>query len=34
VKDVVTIGRGVGIWGDMLVTLRDGSKVEMRSVPK
>lgn len=34
VKDVVTIGRGIGLWGDMLVTLNDGSKIEMRAMPK
>lgn len=34
VVDVKSIGRGVGLWGDMVVTLKDGSKVEMRAVPK
>lgn len=34
VKDVVTIGRGVGLWGDMLVTLRNGDKIEMRALPR
>ncbi|GAX76535.1 hypothetical protein CEUSTIGMA_g3981.t1 [Chlamydomonas eustigma] len=34
VKDVVTVGRGVGMWGDMVVTLKDGSKVELRSLDK
>jgi hypothetical protein len=34
VTSVVSIGRGVGAWGDMVVTLRDGSKIEMRSLPK
>lgn len=34
VKDVVTIGRGIGLWGDMVVTLRDGSKIEMRALPQ
>lgn len=34
VIDVKSIGRGVGYWGDMVVTLKDGSKVEMRAVPK
>ena len=24
----------VGLWGDMVVTLNDGSKVEMRAVPR
>lgn len=34
VKDVVCIGRGIGIWGDMVVTLIDGSKIEMRALPR
>lgn len=34
VDSVVSIGRGVGAWGDMVVTLRDGSKIEMRSLPR
>lgn len=34
VVDVKSIGRGIGLWGDMVVTLKDGSKVEMRAVPK
>ena len=28
VVDVKSIGRGVGYWGDMVVTLRNGDKVE------
>ena len=34
VADVVCVGRGIGVWGDMLVTLRDGSKIEMRALPR
>ena len=34
VKDVVTVGRGLGFWGDMVVTLRNGDKVELRSLPQ
>lgn len=34
VDDVTAIGRGLGFWGDMLITLKDGSKVELRSVPR
>lgn len=34
IKEVITIGRGVGLWGDMVVTLKDGSKVEMRSLDR
>lgn len=32
VKEVITVGRGIGLWGDMVITLRDDSKVELRSV--
>jgi hypothetical protein len=32
VRDVVAVPRGVGLWGDMVVTLNNGDKVEMRSV--
>ncbi len=31
---MTSIGRGVGAWGDMVVTLNDGSKIEMRSLPR
>ena len=34
VADVVSVGRGIGLWGDMVVTLKNGDKVEMRSLPK
>lgn len=34
VAKVVSIGRGIGAWGDMVVTLNDGSKIEMRSLPR
>ena len=27
------IGRGVGLWGDMVITLKNGEKVELRSMP-
>lgn len=30
----VKIPRGFGGWGDMVLTLRDGSRLELRSVPK
>ena len=33
IKKVVTVPRGLGLWGDMVVTLKDGSKLEMRVVP-
>lgn len=31
---IVTVPRGLGLWGDMVVTLRDGNRLEMRAVPK
>ena len=31
---VVKVPRGFGLWGDMVLTLRNGSRLEMRSVPK
>lgn len=31
---VVKVPRGVGIWGDMVITLRNGSRLEMRAIPK
>ncbi|WAL62532.1 PH domain-containing protein [Thermocoleostomius sinensis] len=31
---VVTVPRGLGTWGDMVLTLRDGSRLELRAVPK
>lgn len=34
IQSVVSIGRGVGAWGDMVITLKDGSKVEMRALPR
>ncbi len=34
VAKVVTVPRGLGAWGDMVVTLKDGSRIEMRAVPE
>jgi hypothetical protein len=34
IAKVVTVPRGLGGWGDMVLTLKDGSRFEMRSVPK
>jgi Bacterial PH domain len=34
VVKVVTVPRGFGLWGDMVLTLRNGTRIEMRSVPK
>jgi Bacterial PH domain len=34
ITDAVSIPRGLGFWGDMVVTLKDGSKLELRSLPR
>lgn len=34
ITKVVTVPRGLGLWGDMVVTLRDGSRLELRAIPK
>ena len=34
VKDVVAVPRGLGFWGDMVVTLRNNDKMELRSLPQ
>ena len=34
VRDVKTAPRGLGFWGDMVVTLRNGDKIELRSLPQ
>lgn len=34
IRQVVTVPRGMGIWGDMVLTLNDGSRLEMRAVPR
>ncbi|MBE7381764.1 MAG: PH domain-containing protein [Leptolyngbya sp. SIO1E4] len=33
VTKIVTVPRGLGFWGDMVVTLKDGSKLELRALP-
>jgi hypothetical protein len=34
ITDAQTIPRGLGFWGDMVVTLKDGSRLELRSLPR
>ncbi|HEY9737725.1 MAG TPA: PH domain-containing protein [Trichocoleus sp.] len=34
IAKIVTVPRGVGLWGDMVVTLKDGNRLELRAVPK
>jgi hypothetical protein len=31
---VVCIPRGIGLWGDLVITLKDKSRLEMRALPK
>ncbi|MGB3572133.1 MAG: PH domain-containing protein [Phormidesmis sp.] len=33
VAKIVTVPRGLGLWGDMVLTLKDGSRIELRAVP-
>lgn len=34
VAKVVSVSRGIGLWGDMVITLKDGNKLELKAVPK
>jgi Bacterial PH domain len=34
ISKIVTVPRGFGLWGDMVITLKDGSRLELRSMPK
>ncbi|MEI8250191.1 MAG: PH domain-containing protein [Synechococcus sp. ELA057] len=34
IREVRSVPRGLGFWGDMVLVLNDGSKLEMRSVPR
>lgn len=34
VARIVTVPRGLGAWGDMVVTLKDGSRLELRAIPR
>ncbi|MBP0021518.1 MAG: PH domain-containing protein [Cyanobacteria bacterium SBLK] len=34
VVKIVKVARGIGLWGDIVVTLRDNSRLEMRSLPR
>jgi hypothetical protein len=34
IAKVVTVARGFGLWGDMVITLKDGSRLELRSLPR
>jgi len=34
IREVRSVPRGLGSWGDMVLVLNDGTKLEMRSVPR
>jgi hypothetical protein len=34
ITKIATVPRGLGAWGDMVLTMTDGSRLELRSVPK
>ncbi|WP_017325014.1 PH domain-containing protein [Synechococcus sp. PCC 7336] len=34
IAKVASVPRGIGAWGDIVLTLKDGSRLEMRSVPE
>jgi len=34
IREVRSVSRGFGFWGDMVLVLSDGMKLEMRAVPR
>lgn len=34
ITKVVTVPRGLGLWGDMVLTMKDSTRLELRSVPR
>ena len=34
IKSIIRLPRTIGLWGDVVITLKDGSRLEMRAVPK
>jgi nitrogen fixation protein len=32
--NIVKVPRGLGLWGDMVVTLKDGSRLELKAIPR
>lgn len=34
IVNLKTVPRGIGLWGDMVITLKDGSRLELRALPK
>lgn len=33
VSRVASVSRGIGLWGDIVLTLRDGNRLELRAIP-
>ncbi|AKG24118.1 PH domain-containing protein [Calothrix sp. 336/3] len=31
---IVKVPRGLGIWGDMVITMKNGSRLELRAIPR
>lgn len=34
IAEVIKVSRGLGFWGDMVIVLKNGSRLELRAVPK
>ena len=34
ISEVRTVPRGFGAWGDMVLVLKDGARLELRSMPR
>ena len=34
INKITKIPRGIGLWGDMVILLKNGSRLELRAVPK
>ncbi|MEI6064597.1 MAG: PH domain-containing protein [Pseudanabaena sp. ELA748] len=34
IAKILTVPRGFGAWGDMVLTLKDGSRLELKSLPR
>lgn len=34
IVDIVKVPRGLGLWGDMVITLRNSTRLEIRAIPR
>ncbi|MGB0560638.1 MAG: PH domain-containing protein [Spirulinaceae cyanobacterium] len=34
IAKIASVSRGIGLWGDIVLTLRDGNRLEMRAIPR